>query len=127
MAGCKYCGGKTRFLENICQDCLEKDHDETTKGTYSPIGQDRPNSPTKYGAARGISSFAEFIGWLLMAGGIVLVFIALAREVGAPGLAAGILISVSGLSLVMAAQFVRATVDNADTTREILAFLKKKD
>ena len=127
MANCKYCGAKTRFLENICQECLSKDSDSRSELPSSSPGQGHDVRNSKYGAARGISSFSEFVGWILIAGGIVISLVALANDMGAMGIFGGVTISVSGLYLVMAAQFVRATVDNVDTTREILELLQKKD
>ena len=99
---------------------------KSTERAPSRIGQERPVTSSKYGAAQGISSIAEVIGWVLIAVGIVTVFLTFGT-LRALAFLGGISISVSGLFLVMASQFVRAIVDNADTTREILALLRKKD
>ena len=82
--------------------------------------------PTKYGVARVVSGFGQFLGWILVAIGIILLFISAAEETGVAGFLVALGISVSGLYLVMMAQFVHATVDNADSTREILRLMQKK-
>ncbi len=89
---------------------------------------------SNYGVARKISKFLSFIGWLVFAIGVVFSLAGLASGAQSPyggsvtllALLPGIGISISGLFLVAAAQVTRATVDNADHTREILNIIREK-
>jgi len=89
---------------------------------------------SNYGVARKISKFLSFIGWLVFAIGVVFALAGLAsgtqsqygEGVTLLALLPGIGISISGLFLVAAAQVTRATVDNADHTREILNIIREK-
>jgi len=88
-----------------------------------------------YKTARGIASLISFLGWVSVAIGVILaltIFIGLSSQ--RYGVAESIFISllpsiglvISGLFLVAAGQVTRATVDNADHTREILIHLKNQ-
>jgi len=79
---------------------------------------------SEYSTARKISMLISFLGWVVFAGGVIAAFSGMARGLltSLPGLG----IAVSGLFLVAAGQVTRATVDNADHTREILNHLQEK-
>lgn len=92
---------------------------------------------SKYRNARQVSYIISFFGWLIVFGGIVGIFVgldasgSLARSGMLRGDAAaiaamlpGVLISITGLVVVAAGQIVRATVDNADNTGEMLSIMK---
>ena len=82
--------------------------------------------PSKYGAGRIVSGIGEFLGWFLLLLGVVLAFITASQDGRALGYFPPLGIGGSGLYLVMMAQFIRATYDNADTSREILRILQTK-
>ena len=81
---------------------------------------------TSYGTVRGVANFIEFIGWLIVVAGIIAGMVAVVYKGGAIGYFGAFGVSLSGFLLVMGAQVVKATVDNADHTRKILAVLEKK-
>jgi len=132
------------FLLDVCPSCLEElqstatdvEQQETSATgerqiSQSAIGQEQSTDSitpitSKYGTARGVSAFGEVLGWLLVVIGVFLLITAVANEMGVLGLTVAASTSIAGLFLVMAAQFVRATVDNADTTREILRLLQRR-
>jgi hypothetical protein len=87
-----------------------------------------------YGAARKVSMFISFLGWLVFAIGLIAAIGGIAaggnsrygNEMSLIAMFPGIGIAVSGLFLVAGGQVTRATVDNADHTREILNLLKDR-
>jgi hypothetical protein len=80
---------------------------------------------SKYGVARGVASLTELLGWLIVFGSVVLVFIIPSRDLTGVGLFFAVSgMVVVGLSVIMGADIVRATVDNADHTGEMLAIMK---
>jgi len=89
---------------------------------------------SKYETARKVSMFISFIGWVVFVGGIIAAFSGMAsglqsRYGGGVSILAflpGLGIAVYGLFLVAAGQVTRATVDNADHTREILGLMRDK-
>ena len=89
---------------------------------------------SEYETARKVSMFISFLGWVVFAGGVIAAFAGMAsglqsRYSGGVSILAvlpGLGIAVSGLFLVAAGQATRATVDNADHTREILSLLREK-
>ena len=98
-----------------------KDWDEAKSKSAAPA----PKFTSKYGVARGLASLIEILGWLIVIGSIVLGFNVPAREL------AGVVVFFAvagmvlvGLFVIMGAQIVRATVDNADHTGEMLAIMK---
>ena len=144
MAKCKYCGAKAGFITDICPSCLEERKNIPTdvvqqetsatsvrQTSQSANGQEQRTDslasiPSKYGTARGVSGFGEFLGWLLVVIGVFLVIGAASNETGVLGFVVPASTCIAGLYLVMAAQFIRATVDNADTTREILRLMQTR-
>ena len=88
---------------------------------------------SEYETARKVAMFISFLGWLLFAAGILSAFAGFASGfqdgyggVSIIAMLPGLGIAVSGLFLVASGQVTRATVDNADHTREILALLREK-
>jgi hypothetical protein len=91
----------------------------------------RPLYVSEYKVARAISSFLSITGWLVVIAGVIVALRGLfvssqipdftSAELALPGVG----IVIGGLVLVATGQFTRATVDNADHTREILKLLKK--
>ena len=86
---------------------------------------------SQYETSRKVSMFISGFGWLVFAIGIIAALAGLVSGLqsryglGVMGVLPGIGLVVSGLMMVVAGQVTRATVDNADHTREILALLKK--
>ena len=70
---------------------------------------------SKYGTARFVSLLVSLAGWLLFLAGLVSVF-----RMPLLAMLPGIGVAVSGLFLVASGEVMRASVDNADHTREIL-------
>ena len=102
-----------------------------TDDAYSSAEWDEKASKTDYsysstyGVARGLATLTELLGWLIVVGSVVLGFVASDWYLTGVEL----LLAVSGmvlvgLSVIMGAQIVRATVDNADHTGEMLAIMK---
>ena len=82
---------------------------------------------TKYGIARGLASLIEVLGWLIVIGGLFVAFNLPAHQfsqVYAFLTFCGI--ALIGLFVIMTAQIVKATVDNADHTGEMLALMKSR-
>jgi len=87
-----------------------------------------------YVVARKVAKFLSFLGWVVFVIGVIAAFAGLVAGTQAPysdgvsllALLPGIGVAVSGLFLVAAGQVTRATVDNADHTREILNIIREK-
>lgn len=112
-----------------------------TKGesASSFSGQDKSTGvesdyQSEYGVARKVSMFISLLGGIIFSVGIIIAFMDI---VGGPGSRdgggvstlsfwSGLGSAVSGLFLVASGQISRATVDNADHTREILNIIKSK-
>lgn len=93
-----------------------------------------------YDIAKKVSKFMSAIGWLVFGCGILTSIIGLAAGLGTQSRYGGggstvtvmallpaLGLSISGLFLIAIAQVTRATVDNADHTREILRLLNKSN
>ncbi len=83
---------------------------------------------SSYETTRKVSKFISLLGWVTFALGLIGAVMALGNHWDSllamlPGLGGAI----SGLFLVVAGQVSRATVDNADHTREILNILRNKN
>ena len=107
-----------------------KNKEEVTVSDGSPPVSNTPLS-SEYGTARFISQVVSGIGWAVVIMGVITGLIGMSdgfRSVAVllvivlPGIG----IAVSGLFLVVAGEITRATVDNADHTREILSVIRKK-
>jgi hypothetical protein len=90
----------------------------------SKAGKSHTYSST-YETARGVANTIATIGWVIV-GLSLLITVALIKEAGPMGLG-GLLLSVSGFVVVALGQILRATVDNADNTGQILALIKASD
>ncbi len=140
---CKHCGSPVGFFTRletefglVHSDCLTA-FLENQKSDQQDLHSDIPDNeeavasteaalPTEYGTARAVSGVGEFFGWLLVLFGVVLAIISSSQDMGAVGFIMALGVSISGLYLAMMAQFVRATVNNADTSREILRLLQTR-
>jgi uncharacterized membrane protein len=88
-----------------------------------------------YGVAKGVSAFVAFVGWALVAIGVIAALIAVQQASGARGVNAavalmavvpGVISAGLGFLLVMGAQVTRAAVDTADYAREILKAVERR-
>lgn len=117
-------------LEPLGVDCVENNVNENT-----PSGnlRKRVQYDSDYGVARGVCSLVAFFGWVLVLVGGSVTIMAIVNGTNAryggfsllailPGLGT----VVSGFLMIMGAQVTRATVDNADHTREILQAISKQ-
>lgn len=97
---------------------------QTPSASVAAIATARPEYNSDYGAARGLSGFISGVGWFVVVIGI-LTALAGIDEGSVLAILPGLGLAVSGIIVVAAGQVTRATVDNADHTREILTLLKK--
>ena len=88
---------------------------------------------SNYEVARAVAQFISFLGWIVFGIGIIAAVVILVDAQSRYGGGISILsmlpgfgIAISGVFLVAAGQVTRATVDNADHTREILNYIKEK-
>jgi hypothetical protein len=138
---CFRCDAK---LDNIAQ---QNEHAEKTESNPSETfgGRQKEGSSISsggstgswdyksgYGVTRGVCSFISFLGWLSVIVGGIIAFIAIISTLqsgygSAPMVASltGVGTVFSGFMMIMGAQVTRATVDNADHTREILAAINR--
>lgn len=125
---CRSCGTDVEFV------AVEQYSDSDFKDLDVDKFKNRSNNlyESEYKAARAISSFLSFVGWLLFLFGIVVALKGMSVSWQVPEFSTmtmaipGIGLSMGGLISVAAAQVTRATVDNADHTREILILLKER-
>jgi hypothetical protein len=113
----------------VAQQSIDQDDVTKIENTSSEeAGCSATAHRSDYDAARAISVFISFLGWIIFACGSVsgmlaIIFMGISKI---PLLGLGLGIAVSGLFLITAGQVTRATVDNADNTREILKIIKDK-
>lgn len=100
--------------------------DRATAKAATSSGAGLPSQMSKYSTARSVSSLVEFLGWTLVVIGVSTMIYSASQNLGVIGVLTGIALSVGGLLQVMVAQIVKATADNADHTREILAIVKAR-
>jgi len=84
------------------------------------------NYTSNYETARTISMLISAIGWLMVAGGILILF-GMGGYDKVIGLGIGLGITFLGLPLILSGQITRAVVDNADANRKVLEILKYKE
>lgn len=86
-----------------------------------------------YKTGRQVAAVISFVGWLVVASGIIAFFAVSQIVSGSFGImsgkqlipiAIGVLISISGLGFVALGQILRATFDTADFTGEMLILMK---
>ena len=138
MAKCKDCGEKAGLMSDICPACMVKRQNAgaenaaqrasgistPTAELATPTGNQHADNveaiPTKYGTARNVAGLGEFLGWAVLAFGIILGIVSASSNLSLMGFVTALAVCIGGLYSVMMAQFVKATVDNADSTRAIL-------
>lgn len=95
-----------------------------------------------YGTGRAVASFLEFVGWVIVAFGVIAMLAGLASG-GTLGMAnrgfgsgetpavlrimamlPGLLTSAAGMFFIMQSQQTKATLDNAEMTRDMLRLMK---
>ena len=92
--------------------------------------------PSDYGVAKAVAGFVAFVGWALVAIGVIAVFVALQQATQSNRIMPGAAVMVAlmpgfisaglGFLLVMGAQVTRAVVDTADYAREILKAVERR-
>ncbi len=86
------------------------------------------NYRSSYETTRKVSKFISLLGWVTFALGLIGAVMALGNDWGSLlEMLLGLGGAISGLFLVVVGQVSRATVDNADHTREILNILRNKN
>lgn len=88
----------------------------------------------EYGASRGVSNFVEFIGWCVVAVGLIILLLSLTavssgglfRGPGYLAIFPGLVIAIVGLLLVVNAQVLRATVNTASHTATMLELSRQQ-
>lgn len=96
--------------------------------SQSVQSSDELNVQTHYSVARGFASLLTAAGWIQAGIGAVTILYGVSHG-GYEGIGSalvGAVLIVGGLLSVAAAQVTRATVDNADHTREILFVLRRR-
>lgn len=78
-----------------------------------------------YSTAQAVAQIMEAVGWIAVVVGAFAGFAAMAQAGLALGLAVGLVGVVAGVLTVAGAQLLRATVDTATNTAEMLAELRK--
>lgn len=88
-------------------------------------------APTKYGFAKGVANFVLITGWAMALVGVLVAALALGEVSRYASIGQKILVALPGIGLlysgclgILWAQITSATLDNADHTREILAYLR---
>ncbi len=118
---------------------LQEEFQKMSSGQFvgqptTPLARAAASAPsTNYGAARFVIGVMDFVGFLLIAGGIIVLLIMLGAAMEAAardgfnifGFIAVFFppfgMIVTGIVIFAQGQMLRATLDNADATREILA------
>ena len=126
------CGGCGTDIEFVDVEKYAESDFEGLPSSHS-IARTKHLYDSEYKVATAIAFFLSFAGWVLVIAGTIFTLwgISVSSEVSKdiPFMVAslpGIGIAVCGLVLIAAAQVTKATVDNADHTREILKLLKNK-
>ncbi|WP_417315913.1 hypothetical protein [Cycloclasticus pugetii] len=128
---CRDCGADIKdarvALYNDYQFNKSRDTMETERTVADMQRQEESESQTisstKYGMARSIAGGAEFVGWLVVIAGAITTMMSFGnanRFFSLMTLLPSLGTLVSGLFMIMGAQVTKATVDNADHTRELL-------
>jgi hypothetical protein len=118
-------------VEEVDTSTREVDTDTPIVGTRSGSGA----YASDYAVAKGVSAVVAFVGWTLVAIGVIAALIAVQQASGARGANAalafmavvpGVISAGLGFLLVMGAQVTRAAVDTADYAREILKAVERR-
>jgi len=123
---CIWCGAN---ISDIARS--EYPEEETTiKNADTSFASTAPSYVSRYKTAIFVSQVVAFFGWVLVIIGLLFAVVELfsnsSRGVSLIAMLPGLGAAVSGLFLVMGGQITRATVDNADHTRELLNRLTDK-
>jgi len=118
---CNKCGTENDVLSKKCSKCgLHVDDNAILPSVKSA------EYVSTYKTARTISQAVSFIGWV-----VVVLSVYLLIQMSLTGFPWGIFVYggvlLSGILLVIAGQFTRATIDTADNTGQILALMKGKN
>lgn len=101
-----------------------------SKQLDQPMGSYYETSRTRYGTARLVANGIEFIGWLVVIAGVIAIVMLLSnmgsRYFSLGGILPGVGTLISGLFMIMGAQVTKATVDNADNTRELVSLMHRQ-
>jgi hypothetical protein len=118
-------------VEEVDPSTKEPATDTSIVGTPSGSG----GYASDYDVAKGVSTVVAFVGWTLVAIGVIAALIAVQQASGARGANAalalmavvpGVMSAGLGFLLVMGAQVTRAVVDTADYAREILKAVERR-
>jgi len=116
-----------KFLLGIDEnDLTEEVEEQTPQNNLSE--QKTLSYQSHYNTARTISDILSVIGWIMVVVGVLgaLILASQGHSFNVLAMLPGLAIAISGLFMVVAAQVTKATVDNADQTREIMNLLRKK-
>lgn len=84
------------------------------------------NYHSSYEMASIVSIFVSLVGVVVFLAGVILSFSGISENASLIETLARVGIAIAGLLLVSAGQVARATIDNADNTREMLNIIRKK-
>ena len=101
---------------------------ELTSTTNKSAKEHSLGYKSNYNTARTMSDILSVIGWIMVVVGVLgaLILASQGYSFNVLAMLPGLAIAISGLFMVVAAQVTKATVDNADQTREIMNLLRKK-
>lgn len=127
--------GSARLIVDRVNADAKRTSSKTSEEVYSAAEWDGVtpktlvyNYESKYGVARATASFIEFVGYLSIVLSVVVIFLSADKaDVAAVMTGAMLLPLFIGALIVMLAQLVKATLDNADNTGELLAIMKARD
>jgi hypothetical protein len=133
MWECKKCGENIEDEYNFCRNCGYEREGKTMSSDqdFAKHREHITKNPDVYVSGRIIASMVFFLGWISLVISIVFTlatFLALQSHGGfniieiLPGLYGAF----SGLLLILFGQFTMATIDNANSTKMILHFLKHR-
>ena len=122
------------YVGRVVDDQWYVDPSELSGASTTTNGKAAATYRSEYETARKVSIFISLLGCLVFACGVIVALVGMAggMQSGYGGgvsilaIVPGLGIAVSGLFLVAAGQVTRATVDNADHTREILNLIRDK-
>lgn len=128
---CESCGTDTRINYGnadrlLCEKC--QDSSAATGRSISSattLNQNDYQRRSDYNTARFVSNCISYVGWAFVLIGLIVTLLFFANA-DVDQIASAIGAIVSGLLLVAAGHVSKATLDNADNTREILALMRAK-
>ena len=129
---CGQCGAELETEAQFCGMCGNK----LGRDSRSVVGesvQTHTAYVSSYKTGRLLVAAISLIGWLVVASGVIAFFAVsqiVSESFGSTAgkhlipIAIGVLIGILGLGFVALGQFLRATIDTADFTGEILTLMK---